>query len=188
MVQTKSGYKASGEPLTILQQHRRPPHAKETTSTMTNTDDQLLGQDDLATKVDKLTKQLESMGRIQAQPSNQPKAWETPLKETSKFSIYDEDEDDDNESENVNKTREHGSHHPFKVEAKIGIPTYDGTIDAEKLDSWLDQLETYFTLYGFRSSDKVVFARLKLTSHALARWNSQLKIMDNAEISWKKFT
>ncbi|GKA18729.1 hypothetical protein Tco_0698644 [Tanacetum coccineum] len=63
-------------------------------------------------------------------------------------------EDDDNESENVNKTREHGSHHPLKVEAKIDIPTYDGTIDAEKLDSWLDQLETYFTLYGFRSSDK----------------------------------
>ncbi|GJY32565.1 hypothetical protein Tco_0417034 [Tanacetum coccineum] len=117
---------------------------------MTNTDDQLLGQDDLATKVDKLTKQLESiMGWIQAQPSNQPKARETPLKETCKCSIYDdEDEDDDNELEKVNKTMEHGSHHPFKVEAKIDIPTYDGTIDAEKLDSWLDQLETCFTLYG----------------------------------------
>ncbi|GJV03437.1 hypothetical protein Tco_1337006 [Tanacetum coccineum] len=113
---------------------------------MTNNDDRLLCQDDLATK------------------------------------------DDDNESENVNKTREHGSHHPLKVEAKIDISTFDGTIDAEKLDSWLDQLETYFTLYGFRSSDKVVFARLKLTSHALAWWNSQLKIMDNEEINWKKFT
>ncbi|GKD29128.1 hypothetical protein Tco_1239906, partial [Tanacetum coccineum] len=63
-------------------------------------------------------------------------------------------EDDDNKSKNVNKTIEHGSHHPFKVEAKIDIPTYDGTIDAEKLDSWLDQLATYFTIYGFRSSDK----------------------------------
>ncbi|GKB63813.1 hypothetical protein Tco_0919999 [Tanacetum coccineum] len=82
------------------------------------------------------------------------------------------DDEDDNKLENVNKTMEHGSHQPFKVEAKIDIPTYDGTIDAEKRDSWLDWLETYFTLYGFASSDKVVFARSKLTSHALAWWNS----------------
>nr|GEV77433.1 hypothetical protein [Tanacetum cinerariifolium] len=169
MVQTKSGYKASGEPLTILQQHRRPPYAKETTSTMTNIDDQLLGQDDLATK-------------------------ETPLKETYKFSSYNdededdyEDEDDDNKSKNLNKTIKHGSHHPFKVEARIDIPTYDGTIDAEKLDSWIDQLETYFTLYGFSSSDKVVYAWLKLTSHALAWWNSQLKTRED-DVSWKEFT
>nr|GEV45847.1 hypothetical protein [Tanacetum cinerariifolium] len=162
MVQTKSGYKASGEPLTILQQHYRSPQAKETTSTMTNTDDQLFGQDDLATKVNKLTKQLESiMGWIQAQPPNQPKAWEIPLKETYNVSGYDdededndEDEDDDKKSKILNKTMKHGSHHPFKVKVKIDIPPYDGTVDAKKLDSWLDQLETYFTLYGFRSSDK----------------------------------
>ncbi|GJT73572.1 hypothetical protein Tco_1032858 [Tanacetum coccineum] len=94
MVQTKSGYKASGEPLTILQQHRRPPHAKETTSTMTN---------------------------------------------TSCYSDEDEDdyedEDDDNKSKNRNKTMKHGSHHPLKVEARIDISTYDGTVDAEKFDS-----------------------------------------------------
>ncbi|GJV04089.1 glutamate-rich WD repeat-containing protein 1 [Tanacetum coccineum] len=99
MVQTNSGYKASGEPVTVLQQHRRPPQANETTSTMTNIDEQLFGQDDLATK----------------------------------------------------------------VEAKIDIPTYDGTIDAEKLDSWLDQLETYFTLYGFHSNDKL--QRKSLDTH-----------------------
>nr|GEX60487.1 hypothetical protein [Tanacetum cinerariifolium] len=59
---------------------------------MTNTDDQLLGQDDLA------------------------------MKETYKFSTYNdededdyEDEDDDNKSKNLNKTRKHGSHHPFKL-------------------------------------------------------------------------
>ena len=99
MVQTKSGYKASGEPVTILQQHHRPPQAKETTSTMTNTDDQPFGHNDLATKVDKLASQLECiMGWIQAQPSNQPKAHETPLKETYGFSGFD-DEDEDDESE-----------------------------------------------------------------------------------------
>ncbi|GJV24273.1 hypothetical protein Tco_1376968 [Tanacetum coccineum] len=65
----------------------------------------LLLTSDLAMKVDKLTKQLESiMGWIQAQPSNQPKAQETPLNETYKFFVYDEEyEDDDIKSENVNK-------------------------------------------------------------------------------------
>ncbi|GJU61477.1 putative reverse transcriptase domain-containing protein [Tanacetum coccineum] len=74
-----------------------------------------------------------------------------------------------------------------KVKARIYIPIYDGTVDAEKLDSWIDQLETYFTLYGFSSSDKVIFARLKLTSHALAWWNSQLKTKGE-DVSWKEFT
>ncbi|PWA84034.1 hypothetical protein CTI12_AA134850 [Artemisia annua] len=158
MVQTKSGYKASGEPVTTLQQHRRPPQTKDTASTMTNTDDKPFSQDDLATK------------------------------ETYGFSGFDDEDEDNENEEDINKTMKHDSHHPFKVEDKIDIPTYNGTIDAEKLDSWLDQLETYFTLYGFHSSEKVVFARLKLTSHAFGWWNSQLKIMGNEEISWKKFT
>ncbi|PWA72916.1 hypothetical protein CTI12_AA265010 [Artemisia annua] len=190
MVQTKSGYKASVEPFTVLQQHRRLPQAKETISTMTNTEDQPFSHEDLATKIDKLASQLESvMGWIQAQPSNQPKAHATPQMETYGFSGFDdEDEDDEDEREDFNKTMKHGSYHPFKVEDKIDIPTSDGTIDAEKLDSWLDQLETYFPLYGFCSNEKVVFARLKLTSHVLAWWNSQLKIMSNEDITWKKFT
>ncbi|GKD75970.1 hypothetical protein Tco_1334252, partial [Tanacetum coccineum] len=119
MVQTKSGYKASGEPITVLQQHHRPPQAKASKISMANEDDQPTGQDDLATKVDKLIKQLES--------------------------IIEPD---------------HGSQYLFKVEARIDIPTYDGTVDAEKLDSWIDQLETYFTLYRFHSKEKVIFARL----------------------------
>ncbi|GJR36292.1 uncharacterized protein Tco_1211976 [Tanacetum coccineum] len=61
MVQTKLGYKASREPITILKQHRRPPQAKESILSMANEDDQPPSQDALATKVDKLTKQLESV-------------------------------------------------------------------------------------------------------------------------------
>nr|GFB79347.1 hypothetical protein [Tanacetum cinerariifolium] len=44
------------------------------------------------------------------------------------------------------------SHKPFKVKARVNIPSYDGTVDAEKLDSWIDQLKTYFTLYGLSST------------------------------------
>ncbi|KAA8534380.1 hypothetical protein F0562_031869 [Nyssa sinensis] len=48
-----------------------------------------------------------------------------------------------------------GKLRPFKVEARVEIPTFDGTVDTEKLDSWIDQLETYFTLYGFSSTEKI---------------------------------
>lgn len=47
-------------------------------------------------------------------------------------------------------------------------------------------METYFMLYGFSSGEKVAFARLKVTSHALAWWNAFLKTNDDREISWKE--
>ncbi|GKA28408.1 phosphatidylinositol N-acetylglucosaminyltransferase subunit P-like protein [Tanacetum coccineum] len=53
---------------------------------------------------------------------------------------YDTEEDQPNET---HESPPRGSHKPFKVEARIDIPSYDGTVDAEKLDSWLDQLKTY---------------------------------------------
>ncbi|GKF35205.1 hypothetical protein Tco_0108405, partial [Tanacetum coccineum] len=106
VVQTKSGYKASREPITVLKQHRRPPQAKESILSMANEDDQPPSQDALATKVDKLTKQLDPVI-----------------------------EDDDTKGAYILKEPYHDSHHLFKVEARIDIPTYDGTIDAKKLDS-----------------------------------------------------
>nr|GEU33486.1 hypothetical protein [Tanacetum cinerariifolium] len=108
----------------------------------------------------------------------------TPMKEG--YAEYKFKDDDIKDGYDDNKKMQ-GPHYPFKVEERIDIPTYDGTVDAEKLYSWIDQLETYFTLYGFSSSDKVVFARLKLTSHALAWWNSQLKTKGE-DVSWKEFT
>nr|GEX12494.1 hypothetical protein [Tanacetum cinerariifolium] len=184
-----------GEPITVLKQHRRPPQAKESLISMANVDDQPTGQDDLATKVDKLTRQLQSViGWIQAQPSSRSKALETPIvgwlnvldakkneslqtsglghKDPKPISIrkigqfiingyldlrtpmkerYDgfvtDEEDDDTKGEYIFKKPNHGSHNPFKVEARIDIPT----------------------------KEKVIFALLKLTSHALAWLNSMLK-------------
>ncbi|GJU74760.1 ribonuclease H-like domain-containing protein [Tanacetum coccineum] len=165
------------ETLTVLQQHRRPSQAKGTTSTMTNTKDQPSGTGDLAAKVDKLCKDLESViNWIRDQP---PKPHVTPVKE--RYAEYKFEDDDIEDGDNNNK-KVHGPHYPFKVEARIDISTYDGTVDAEKLHSWINELETYFTLYGFSSSDK----RLKLTSHALAWWNSQLKTRE--DVSQKEFT
>lgn len=49
----------------------------------------------------------------------------------------------------------------------MDIHVYDGVVDAEKLDDWLNQLESYFTLYGYTSSQKVTFVWLKLSNYAL---------------------
>ncbi|GJY29611.1 hypothetical protein Tco_0405378, partial [Tanacetum coccineum] len=102
--------------------------------------------------VDDLASQLEFVLEwIQSQLK--PKTRETPLRD--KFedgaSLKCHTEDPDNETHVI---MPRGSHKPFKVEARIDIPSYDGTIDAEKLDTWIDQLETYFTLYGLSSTEK----------------------------------
>nr|GEU37366.1 hypothetical protein [Tanacetum cinerariifolium] len=121
--------------------------AKELIISMANENDQPTGEDDLTTKVDKLTKQLDTfIGWIQAQSSNQPKAREIPMKERYDDFVTNE-EDDDTESAYIFKEPDHGSHHPFKVKAMIDIST----------------------------KEKVIFAQLKLTSHALAWWNFMLK-------------
>lgn len=44
---------------------------------------------------------------------------------------------------------------------------YDESINVEKLDDWLERLETHFTLYGYTSKEKIAFASLKLSNHAL---------------------
>ncbi|GJT24887.1 hypothetical protein Tco_0894824 [Tanacetum coccineum] len=85
---------------------------------------------DLAAKVDKLSKDLESViSWIRDQP---PKAHVTPVKE--RYAEYKFEDDDIKDGDNDNKKMQ-GPHYPFKVEARIDIPTYDGIVDAEKLDS-----------------------------------------------------
>ncbi|KAA8535891.1 hypothetical protein F0562_030894 [Nyssa sinensis] len=157
---------------------------------------------DLATKVDRLTEQLGAvLSWIQAQPSSSTKKGITddqksppraPLtNESGKFKensdLNGEDDNAERDDASVVSPTE-GKLRPFKVEARMEIPTFDGTVDAEKLDSWIDQLETYFTLYGFSSTEKVSFARLKLINHALTWWNAYLKNGPEQEITWKAFT
>ena len=35
----------------------------------------------------------------------------------------------------------HGGMVPLKIDARVDLPFYDGVIDGEKVDSWIDQLE-----------------------------------------------
>jgi hypothetical protein len=53
---------------------------------------------------------------------------------------------------------------PFKVEAKLEIPMFNGQTNVEALDSWLKQLEVYFGLYQIQETQQISFSHLKMTN------------------------
>ncbi|GJY65212.1 retrotransposon protein, putative, ty1-copia subclass [Tanacetum coccineum] len=115
---TSSNYKASVEPLTELKIHRRKPHHNRLKSTL-----------------------------MSVERSTQPELNELSAKkfeDGASFKCHTE-EDPDNKTHVI---LPRGSHKPFKVEARIDIPSYDGTVDAKMLDSWIDQLETSLYLWS----------------------------------------
>jgi hypothetical protein len=55
---------------------------------------------------------------------------------------------------------------PFKVHVNFYIPVFDGQIDADSLDKWLNLLEGYFSVHNFSNKEKITFALLKALPHA----------------------
>lgn len=170
MVLTKSGYQTIDESLSVLQLHRRSARKAGTSSNMSVEEEVTPDQSDLSDKVDRLTTQLETVLKwIQAQLSSSSSPGLMIVGDgisPPRARLTTERDKAHNDANSLLVTGARPQ--PFKVEVRIDIPTFNGTIDAEKLDSWVDQLETYFTLYGFSSGEKVAFAQLKLTSHILA--------------------
>jgi hypothetical protein len=50
---------------------------------------------------------------------------------------------------------------PFKVQVNFDIPIFDGQIDADAIDRWLNLLEGYFSVHEFSDREKIIFALLK---------------------------
>ena len=76
---------------------------------------------------------------------------------------------------------------PIKVDAKIELPVYNGEINGEKVDEWLDQLESYYALYEYDDAQRLAFARLKLVSHTLVWWNAHLPSRGTSRLMWEAF-
>jgi hypothetical protein len=51
---------------------------------------------------------------------------------------------------------------PFKVQIKFNIPLFEGKIDADVVDKWLNLLEGYFSVHNFSNREKIAFALLKV--------------------------
>ena len=50
---------------------------------------------------------------------------------------------------------------PFKVQVNFDIPIFEGKIDADAIDRWLNLLEGYFSVHDFSEQENIVFALLK---------------------------
>ena len=61
---------------------------------------------------------------------------------------------------------------PFKIEVNFYIPIFEGQIDADAIDRWLNLLEGYFSVHDFSDREKIIFALLKVTPHLKDWWET----------------
>ena len=65
-----------------------------------------------------------------------------------------------------------GDETPFKVKVKFDIPLFEGKINADALDNWLNVLEGYFSVHNFFDREKITFALLKAVPHVQNWWGT----------------
>jgi hypothetical protein len=57
---------------------------------------------------------------------------------------------------------------PFKVQVNFDIPLFEGQIDADALEKWLNMLEGYYSIQKKFDSENITFALLKALPHVRA--------------------
>jgi hypothetical protein len=65
-----------------------------------------------------------------------------------------------------------GGTSPFKVQVNFDIPVFEGQIDAEAQDKWLNLLEGYFSVHNFSDRETITFALLKDLPHVKHQWET----------------
>ena len=73
-----------------------------------------------------------------------------------------------------------GSTTPFKVQVNFEIPMFEGQIDANAIDKWLNLLEGYFSIQDFSSREKITFELLKATPHVKDQWETYCEQKDES--------
>jgi hypothetical protein len=61
---------------------------------------------------------------------------------------------------------------PFKVQINFDIPIFEGQIDADVVDKWLNLLEGYFSVHNFSNRENITFALLKVVPHVKDWWET----------------
>ena len=67
---------------------------------------------------------------------------------------------------------------PFKVQVNFDIPIFDGRIDADTVDRWLNLLERYFLVHDFFDWEKITFSLLKAAPHVKDWWETYYERKD----------
>ena len=61
---------------------------------------------------------------------------------------------------------------PFKVQVNFDIPIFEGLIDADHVDKWLNILEGYFLVHDLSNREKITFSLLKVAPHIKDWWET----------------
>ena len=72
---------------------------------------------------------------------------------------------------------------PFKLQVNFGIPIFEGQIDADVVDRWLNLLEGYFSIHEFSDRETIIFSLLKATPHVKDWWETYCEKKDETEPS-----
>jgi hypothetical protein len=55
---------------------------------------------------------------------------------------------------------------PLKVQINFDIPIFEGKIETNVVEKWLNLLEGYFSVHNFLNRENITFAPLKVVPHA----------------------
>ena len=72
---------------------------------------------------------------------------------------------------------------PFKVQAYFNIHVFEGQIDADVIDRWLNFLEGYFSVHDFSDREKIIFSLLNVAPHVKDWWESYREQEEEGEPS-----
>ena len=83
---------------------------------------------------------------------------------------------------------------PFKVQINFYSSIFEGQIDADVVDKWLNLLEDYFSVHNFTNREKITFALVKAIPHVKDLWETFCEQKETEEPSlftimatWKSF-
>jgi hypothetical protein len=61
---------------------------------------------------------------------------------------------------------------PFKLQINFDIPIFQGQIDVDVVDKWLNLLEGYFSIHNFSNKENITFVLLKAIPHVKDWWET----------------
>ena len=61
---------------------------------------------------------------------------------------------------------------PFKVRVNFDIPLFEGLIDVDVVDKWLNLLEGDFSVHNFSDRENITFSLLKVVPHVKYQWDT----------------
>ena len=65
--------------------------------------------------------------------------------------------------------------------SNFDIPIFEGQIDADVVDRWLNLLKGYFLVHDFSDQEKIIFSLLKATPHVKDWWETYCEQKDERE-------